>query len=782
MNISTEELFHDICNKVNPLGATEVVFTPAYTKQFNRAEYKKELTPEYLTCLVERSRYGENFALTFSIDLEILESMKIPFDDRRAPRSQGFMVKSKQVIQLDLDLKDCAHQFYSFFQGLPGQRLQEASQISDLKERKRVVESIFYLLPVDERKRVIRLIYDEYFPRFQKRGIPLWYSTYSGNGIHLHFYTSQAIECTSPKKFERIYRAIEDRINEQIFDNKAIFDESFAVKPAQCLRLVGTQNWKSSNASGNEPGVGPVGIQTEAWFHDPKADAAFLFECWIEASHSQFEEAAQKGIQGTSVKKSDASHAENLRNALTFKRVLEYLDYPKLHTYKGNGTGRTVISSPFVGVDQDKNPSCTLYEEQKTFCCGCTNKKGDIFKFIAEIKGIDCKKEFEKVLKVAEDITGISRPQKEEQKEPTFDDYFRFFDEQMPGARRCLLSRQLMLHREGMWQPATSRIPALCAHATESRFLNKADVPDYLFTYSETQPLQLLVDIPEWDGVDRIKMIADCLGVKNCSQLDAQDIIKEWGSRVFERLRDPLLQNFILIFKGPQGIGKDFLINAMLSGLRPHVANMTISHNEIDNFAMLVDHLVLNISEFDRTNKAEMGLIKDMTTRHEATIRRAYERSHQRHDVRTSFIASANVDDILRDHTGSRRFIILDVESIDRNYPTTESPQILAQFQALSQMPFRMAPLSEETIQAYMKQETPDNPDELILEEFDTKMENYEKGQNKNEFTYGEISEGIAQIAKNHGYRSPRYVQSLLKRTKRAVKRNGHVKYTRLCA
>jgi hypothetical protein len=124
--------------------------------------------------------------------------------------------------------------------------------------------------------------------------------------------------------------------------------------------------------------------------------------------------------------------------------------------------------------------------------------------------------------------------------EPTFDDYFAFFDDQLPGARRCLLSRQIMLHREGMWQPATSRIPALCAHATESRFLHKSDIPDYLFTYSETKPLQLLVDIPEWDGVDRIKTIAQCLRVKNCSSLDAEEIMKEWGSRVFERLRDPL--------------------------------------------------------------------------------------------------------------------------------------------------------------------------------------------------------------------------------------------------
>jgi predicted P-loop ATPase len=175
-----------------------------------------------------------------------------------------------------------------------------------------------------------------------------------------------------------------------------------------------------------------------------------------------------------------------------------------------------------------------------------------------------------------------------------------------------------------------------------------------------------------------------------------------------------------------------------------------------------------------------MGMIKDMTTRHEATIRRAYERSHQRHDVRTSFIASANVDDILRNHTGSRRFIILDMESIERNYPISESSQILAQFQSLSQIPYRMAPLSEETIKAYMKEQTPDDPDEAILAEFDMRMKNYEEGQNKTEFTYGEICEGIAQIARNHGYRNPRYLQSLLKRTKRAMNRNGQMRYSRL--
>ena len=84
-----------------------------------------------------------------------------------------------------------------------------------------------------------------------------------------------------------------------------------------------------------------------------------------------------------------------------------------------------------------------------------------------------------------------------------------------------------------------------------------------------------------------------------------------------------------------------------------------------------------------------------------------------------------------------------------------------------------MAGKSQEVIKAYMKEQTPDNPDDAILAEYDQRMENYEEGSGKSEFTYGVIADGLAQISRNHGYHNPRYLQSLLKRTERA-KRTKH--------
>jgi regulator of sigma D len=66
-----------------------------------------------------------------------------------------------------------------------------------------------------------------------------------------------------------------------------------------------------------------------------------------------------------------------------FFKFLKISDFPK-----GN------ISSPFC---EDKNPSFTLYKNN-SFKCNSTGRQGDCFQFVADLKQIDCKIEFHKVL------------------------------------------------------------------------------------------------------------------------------------------------------------------------------------------------------------------------------------------------------------------------------------------------------------------------------------------------------------------------------------------------
>ena len=69
-----------------------------------------------------------------------------------------------------------------------------------------------------------------------------------------------------------------------------------------------------------------------------------------------------------------------------YTKFLGLNDFPK-----GN------ISSPF---SDDKKPSFKVYKFNGTFKCSSTGKQGDVFQFVAELKNLNCKTDFKKVLEI----------------------------------------------------------------------------------------------------------------------------------------------------------------------------------------------------------------------------------------------------------------------------------------------------------------------------------------------------------------------------------------------
>jgi hypothetical protein len=364
---------------------------------------------------------------------------------------------------------------------------------------------------------------------------------------------------------------------------------------------------------------------------------------------------------------------------------------------------------------------------------------------------------------------------------PSYEEYIPFFEEHLPGAKRCIFSDECKIFENEVWQPAASKLSILASHALDSCYFKKAHLQEHFSRFVASMKPELLVEIPEWDGVDRIELISKALTLKNCTQDDFYELIKEWGALMFERLENPRVQNRIIVLKGGQGIGKDTLVHAILGDLGPYMTNLSISRNEADNLAMLADHLVLNISEFDRTSRTDASLIKDWITREEATFRRPYERSHRRYSIRCSFIATVNVDEILRDHTGNRRFVVFDIEKIDWNYPKNQSLQILAQFRKLSKEKYRASTLSQQTMKTYIEANTPDDPKEALLEVWDERIANLEENglpERKGRFRASDVGPVVLDLAKMFGY-YPKTIYSILKSNGRSRRSGGKSIYFR---
>lgn len=554
----------------------------------------------------------------------------------------------------------------------------------------------------------------------------LWMVVFSGNGIHLYVRLKHPMVIVNPKIYSQTYEKIAKHIQTKGVKDKYTLDLS-CKNPARIMRVPLSTNYKDSQKP----------IKTKVIYHNPDGFSdEFIGSIPDQKDEgvpnkkdkSQIYLALKQSFKNIKLFDSNDNHKENLKKHLTFPMILDKF-YTKGSTISYEGNGEIKCSSPFK---EDKTPSCYLNEEKKVFKCHSSNNEGDIFDFLGLIAN---EQEFPKILKIAEELTGINKPKdnnvtplkKLEQKspireiskkkEPSFGEYVEFFNSHLPNAAQCILSGQCMTFIDRRWIPVASKQDVLESYAIETEYFKKTHIKPHLARYScEGKERRLLIDIPPWDGVDRLKTMSSHIKFKNVSNEVGEYFLKYWGVMLFRRLYDPKIQNRILILTGGQGIGKDVLIDSLVGGLGQFKCNISMDSKEKENDAVLADHLVVNISEFDRTKNMSVSYLKDMVTSSQKTFRRPWGRVPEQYDLRCSFIASCNITDILRDHTGNRRFVILDIESIDWNYPQNESLQVLAQWKHLSNEGFEVNQAAEAAMKAYILSQTPDDPEQAVLE------------------------------------------------------------------
>ncbi len=257
-----------------------------------------------------------------------------------------------------------------------------------------------------------------------------------------------------------------------------------------------------------------------------------------------------------------------------------------------------------------------------------------------------------------------------------------FFNRHLKGARKDIVSGRFLTRDGPQWQPVLAQIESIKSYANGIG-LKVAQVPMHYARYENDQPGKLLIDYPEWDGVDRIDGLRNYVKFKNQDPDIFIDALKEWGANIFRRLYEEDAQNRCIILKGGQGIGKDHLLKSLFSGFGPYYAKFSSNRDERECWAQVTGRLVLHIEEFDQTGSLSIPFLKDLITRDWVTYRAPYAAAAVTRKCFGSFISSVNIDAVLRDETGNRRFAVFDIESIDWSYPKDWSAQILAQFYAL---------------------------------------------------------------------------------------------------
>lgn len=340
----------------------------------------------------------------------------------------------------------------------------------------------------------------------------------------------------------------------------------------------------------------------------------------------------------------------------------------------------------------------------------------------------------------------------------TYKDYCQLFDGVFSGEiKRDIVSDRLMWWSEGKWRPIFTKplLGKLKSIAHDSKGFFKANqIESHLYRLMDETNPDLLINIPAWDKVDRIKQIASCLNldpVARLAPLIVEYVIKDFGARMFDRIKDPMVQNRCLIFTGAQGTGKDTLIDVLVGGLGHYVRDLIISEKpeEKEINRLISQGLVINISEFDRVCKIQSSTLKNILTKPFADIRANFQDDFEHHDLRCSFIGSANTIDLFRDHTGNRRYSLIELkgrpgEAIKSPYPgydkkksraenDKEKLQIIAQFKHYSDTAWYPDPLLKvmDVMERRLKELTPTDPAQEMAIDFDRMVEAIAKNCHK---------------------------------------------------
>jgi hypothetical protein len=170
-----------------------------------------------------------------------------------------------------------------------------------------------------------------------------------------------------------------------------------------------------------------------------------------------------------------------------------------------------------------------------------------------------------------------------------------------------------------------------------------------------------------WDGTDRIAALADILHISNYS--DGSLFLKKWLHQcvalALNSDENPYGADGVLVLQASQGMGKTFFFKTLSMKSDWFAEGMTLDLDNKDSVIQGTGKWITELGELDSTLKREQSALKAFLTSSKDTYRQPYARVAVNKPRRTSFCATVNPKEFLNDETGSRRYWVVQPESID---------------------------------------------------------------------------------------------------------------------
>jgi len=178
--------------------------------------------------------------------------------------------------------------------------------------------------------------------------------------------------------------------------------------------------------------------------------------------------------------------------------------------------------------------------------------------------------------------------------------------------------------------------------------------------------------LPAWDKVDRIEQLLDEVIVldktKTSRDLAMLFLRKFFIACVASVLEPRFRSRGVLTFQGKQEIGKTAFFRSIMP--KEHYADwfkdgLHVDPKDRDSVHRACSRWMVELGEIEGLFQKEQSALKAFLTSDEDVLRLPYEPKAESYQRRTNFCASANDGAFLNDPTGSSRFWVLAVLSVD---------------------------------------------------------------------------------------------------------------------
>ena len=174
--------------------------------------------------------------------------------------------------------------------------------------------------------------------------------------------------------------------------------------------------------------------------------------------------------------------------------------------------------------------------------------------------------------------------------------------------------------------------------------------------------------LPAYDGKEYIKQLAATLTLKDKSeQKQLEKYLAKWMiAAVACAIDSEHINETALVLIGEQGDGKTRWFRRLVPGpLANYQYTGLVRTDDKDSKVHLSECFIINLDELATIGKNDIESLKSLFSEKQIRMRRSYARFADVYDRRASFVGSGNSAQFLSDPTGSRRFLVFDVEYSD---------------------------------------------------------------------------------------------------------------------